>query len=324
MKRTVWCLTLVLCLLLSACGSDGDDPRQAPSFQDAAQTEETDIWLVVDGREVPAWRYLYWLSRACTAIRTEYEAAGLEPDWTAAAGTQTLAEYVKQQALSDTVLYATVENWAEQYGCWTAEDEETQAALDMGVTQEQAGELAATGRMYSQLYELFCTEGSALAPAAEELAAFAEEQGWVTYDCILVPLGEDRDAAAAKAAELFSRLNAAADRVAEFAALAAETGASPEPRTVRLGSELLSTVEKDALAPLEEGQYSGILETEQGFCILRRLKLDAAVAREAYFDALLQRAADEAQVQCSKAYEELDVAEFNRKMQEQKMQRGKK
>ena len=83
-------------------------------------------------------------------------------------------------------------------------------------------------------------------------------------------------------------------------------------------------MEKDALAPLEEGQYSGILETEQGFCILRRLKLDAAVAREAYFDALLQRAADEAQVQCSKAYEELDVAEFNRKMQEQEMQRGKK
>lgn len=309
MKHTVWCLTLVLCLLLSACGSDGDGTRQAPSFQDAAQTEETDIWLVVDGREVPAWRYLYWLSRACGAIRTEYEAAGLEPDWTAAAGTETLGEYVKQQALSDTVLYATVENWAERYGC-TAGSEETQAAPDMGVTQEQAGELAATGRMYAQLYELFCTEGSALAPAEEELAAFAQEQGWVTYDCILVPRGEDSTAAAAKAAEFFSRLNAAADRMAEFTALAAETGSPAEARTVRLGDETLSAVEEDALAPLEEGQYSGILETEQGFCILRRLKLDAAVAREAYFDALLQQAADEAQVQCAKAYEELDVAEF--------------
>ena len=323
MKRTVWCLTLVLCLLLSACGSDRDDPRQAPSFQDAAQTEETDIWLVVDGREVPAWRYLYWLSRACSAIRTEYEAAGLEPDWTAAAGTQTLAEYVKQQALSDTVLYATVENWAEQYGC-AAENAESQAAPDMGMTQEQAGELAATGQMYAQLYELFCTEGSALAPMAEDLAAFAGEQGWVTYDCILVPLGEDSAAAATKAAELFSRLNAAADRMTEFTALAAETGSSPEARTVRLGHEMLSAVEEDALAALEEGQYSGILETKAGFCILRRLKLDAAVAREAYFDALLQKAADEAQVQCSKAYEELDVAEFNRKMQEQEMERGKK
>lgn len=316
MKRTVWCLTLVLCLLLSACGSGGDDPRQAPSFQDSVQTEETDIWLVVDGREVPAWRYLYWLSRACSAIRTEYEAAGLEPDWTAPAGTETLAEYVKQQALADTVLYATVENWAERYGC-AAESEETQAAPEMGVTQEQAGELAATGRMYAQLYELFCTEGSALAPAAEELAAFAEEQGWVTYDCILVPLGEDRDAAAAKAAELFSRLNAAADRMTEFTALAAETGSPAEARTVKLGGETLSAVEEDALVSLEEGQYSGILETEQGFCILRRLKLDAAVAREAYFDALLQQAADEAHVQCAKAYEELDVAKFDRKIQEQ-------
>ncbi len=324
MKRTVWCLTLVLCLLLSACGSDGDDSRQAPSFQDAAQTEETDIWLVVDGREVPAWRYLYWLSRACSAIRTEYEVAGLEPDWTAAAEAGTLAEYVKQQALSDTVLYATVENWAEQYGCSVAESGEKQAVPDMGVTQEQAGELAATGRMYAQLYELFCTEGSVLAPAAEELAAFAEEQGWVTYDCILVPIGEDRTAAAARAAELFSRLNAAADRMAEFIALAAETGSSPEAWTVRLGGETLSAVAEDAIAPLEEGQYSGILETEEGFCILRRLKLDTAVVREPYFDALLQKAADEAQVQCSKAYEELDVAEFDRKMQEEEMTKGKK
>ncbi|MBR5470983.1 MAG: peptidylprolyl isomerase [Oscillibacter sp.] len=323
MKRMVWCLTLVLCLLLSACGSGGDGPRQAPSFQDAAQTEETDIWLVVDGREVPSWRYLYWLSRACTAIRAEYEAAGLEPDWTAAAGTETLAEYVKQQALSDTVLYATVENWAEQYGC-TAENAESQAAPDMGMTQEQADELAATGRMYAQLYELFCTEGSALAPAADELAAFAEEQGWVTYDCILVSLGEDSTAASAKAAELFSRLNAAADRMAEFGALAAETGSPAEARTVRLGDEMLSAVEEDALESLEEGQYSGILETDEGFCILRRLKLDAAVAREAYFDALLQKAADEAHVQCAKAYEELDVAEFNRKIQQQGAAKGEK
>jgi len=324
MKRTVWCLTLGLCLLLSACSSDRDDPRQAPSFQDAAQTEETDIWLVVDGREIPAWRYLYWLSRACSAIRTEYEAAGLEPDWTAAAETGTLAEYVKQQALSDTVLYATVENWAEQYGCTAVEGSEKTAEVDTGLTQEQAEELANTGRMYAQLYELFCTEGSALAPAEEELAVFADKQGWVTYERILIPVGADRDAAAAKAAELFSRLNAAADREAEFAALTTEIGSPAEARTARQGDGTLSAVEQDALAPLEEGQHSGILETEEGFCILRRLKLNVAVAREAYFDALLQKAADNAQVQCSKAYEELDVAEFDQKIREQETTKSKK
>ena len=323
MKYRIWCLTLVLCLLLSACGDSDDRPRQASLLKDVSPLEETEILLVVDGREVPAWRYLYWLGRACSSIRAEYEAAGLELDWTAAAETGTLAEYVKQQALADTVLYATVENWAEQYGCAAVENGEKTAA-DMGLTQTQAEELAATGRMYAQLYELFCTEGSSLAPAAEELTAFAEKQGWVTYDRIFVVAGEDRTAAAEKAAELFSRLNAAADQMAEFTALMAETQSPAEAQTVRLGDGTLSPAEEDALTTLEEGQYSGILEIEDGFCILRRRPPHGFAVREAYFDELLREAADEAVVQAASAYEALDVAEFDQKIREQAIQREKK
>lgn len=312
-KQMVWCLTLALCLLLSACDGSGDGPRQASLPKDTLQMEETEILLAVDGREVPAWRYLYWLRRACAAIRTEYEAAGMEPDWDAVAGSGTLAEYAKQQALEDTVLYATVENWAEQYGVSVEETEPVPA--EAGLTQEQTAELARTGRLYAQLYQLFCSEGSALAPAEEELAAFAKTQGWVTYDRIFVAAGEDRGAAAAKAAELFARLNGAADSGTEFTALVAESGGAAEPQTIRLGEGVLTSVEEDALAALEAGQYTGILETADGFCILRRLTTPVEMVQELYFDRQLQRAAEAASVQCTQAYETLDAAAVDRQLQ---------
>ena len=42
---------------------------------------------------------------------------------------------------------------------------------------------------------------------------------------------------------------------------------------------------QDAAATLEPGQFSGIIETENGFVILRRLPADRDALREAYFDS---------------------------------------
>ena len=69
----------------------------------------------MDGREVPAWRYLYWLTWGCDQLSEAYDEAGLTLDWSETVEGTDLASYVRQQALDNTVLYATVENWAEQY-----------------------------------------------------------------------------------------------------------------------------------------------------------------------------------------------------------------
>lgn len=295
---------LLLSLLLSACGGKQTSEGWDLSVPEDKMQEEA-ILLTVDGRAVPEWRYRYWLTKACTRLQEQYEAAGMEVDWAAEAEGGTLADYVKAQALADTVLYATVENWAERWGCTTPEDGgwQTSTLPELGFDPAQMKTLQAVGRQYGALCELACTEGSGLAPTREQLMAFAEEKGLLTLDRILVAAGEDRETAKARAGELFSRLNGAAEPSSAFAALAAEGDDLKGPRTV-LVSELEPQVGEAARA-LQVGQCSGILESQEGFLILRRLETDLSGLGEAYFDEQLQRAAEAAEVVLGADYEAL-------------------
>jgi len=310
MRKRIMCLTLMLCLMLTACGGRGKEtpPQSQVSLSsDSAGMEENHVLLTIDGREVPAWRYLYWLRRACETLCTEYEAAGMEVDWESRMGEETLAAYVKSKALADTALYATVENWGETHNCIPPQ-QQSSVAVKEGLSAAQAEELEQVGRLYGALYTLFCTPGSALAPTDEETAAFASENGWVGMEQILVPFGADQEAARKRAAELFSMLNAAEDPAAEFAAQAA--GDSTGIRTIHLGEKMIAETLEDALAALEEGQFSGILESEDGYSILRRVAPDMDIVKEAYFDHLLLTDAANADIRCAGAYKTLDVAAF--------------
>ena len=184
---------LLLSLLLSACGGKQiGEGRDLSVSED--NTREEPVLLTVDGRPVPAWRYRYWLTYACTRLQEQYEAAGMEVDWGAAADGGTLADYVKARALADTVLYATVENWVERWGGSAPEDggEQASALPELGFDPAQIEELQAVGRQYAALCELACTEGSELAPTPQQLAEFAEEKGILTLDRILVTEGTVR------------------------------------------------------------------------------------------------------------------------------------
>ena len=63
------------------------------------------------------------------------------------------------------------------------------------------------------------------------------------------------------------------------------------------------------------GQCSGILESDEGFSILRRLAPETAGLAEEYFDSRLQKAAAGAKTSLSEAYEQLDAASFYRKLE---------
>lgn len=343
MKKRVTALALLLCLTLTACGGEKDSQGQASFLGGAADLQEDAVLLKVDGREVPAWRYLYWLAYTCDRIRERYQKAGTTLDWATPVTGGTLADYAKDQALADTALYATVENWAEQYGCvLTEEDQKTLAAsweeqaearggedaylaalAKMGLDRTRAAELEGVGLLYGKLYALYQETGSALAPDQEELAAFAAETDSLTVDRILISAGEDREAARQRAAEIFSRLNSAADQAAEFAALAAAGDDPAGPRTLLPGDSALPDSLLDAAAELAEGQCSGILESDEGFSILRRLPADQTALRDSYFDHLLQAAAEQAVVETEPAYGTLNAAAFYQRLEDIRTQNQK-
>lgn len=309
MQTRIISLALTLCLLLTACGGrEAEDSRgRASLLAQAANIEEEEILLVVDGREVPAWRYLYWLAYLCDRMQRQYEQAELPLDWAATVSGGTLADYARDQALADAVLYATVENWAEEYGVTAETAGDTAGLPEEGLTAEQMAELEWVGQLYAALYDLYCTPDSPLAPSEEELRRFAEENGWLTVERILIPYGEDREAARDRAAEVFARINGAENQGTAFSELAGEGGTL----TLQTGDGTLSTSLEDAAAALEEGQFSGILESEEGFALLRRGKTNTEAAREAHFDALLQMAAERAEIAVTEAYRELDIPSFH-------------
>lgn len=331
-SETVKKCLLALCLLLCLCGCGGEGEGDLLLGQAAGIAEES-VLLTVDGREIPAWRYLYWLAFTCDQVQARYQEAGLTLDWGIPVTGGTMADYAKDQALADTALYATVETWAEEYGCTLTEEErgalediwrEQSAAhggesaylaelAGLGLDRERAEELAEVGLLYAKLCRLYDEENSPLTGTPDD-----EENGNIRVDRILVSAGEDREAARQQAETLFARLNVAEDQAAEFSALAAAGDDPAGPRTFRPGDGTLDPALEEAAAALEEGMCSGILESGEGFSILRRLPPETPEAEQAAetagedegFDRLLQDAAEKALVQTAAEYGRLDAAAF--------------
>ncbi len=304
MKNTI-VLALALCLLLSGCGKK--ETETGALLGQAAGLEDDTPLLTVDGREIPAWKYLYWLAADCRQLEERCEASGTALDWSASVPEGgTLADLVKADALADTVLYAVVDSWAELYGCTLTEEElgNLPKRSYPGLLESQGQVLTETGRKYAKLYALYETPGSPLAPAEGELELFQASSGQLAAERILVPAGDDRKASRQQAAALFARLNAAEDQASAFDALLAETGGGP------LAEEDWTEALRDAAGALEPGQISGIIEIDARFSILRRLPIDEGTLRAAYFDTLLQDAAAACEVQCTNAYNSLQPEAF--------------
>ena len=282
MKRCIaFCLALGAALSLTACGG-GD--TEGGLLCEASGIRPDTVLLSVDGRDVSAQRYLYWLAYACDYIADYYD-SGEGIQWGDTVSGQSLEDYAKDQALQNAALYATVETWAEDYGCTLTDEDRT--AMDrewaaraaqyggeeaylavlarMGLDRAEAEAISGDYYLYEHLYDLYCTEGSELAPAEHDLETFAQEQGYLTVDHIWLSTAAvdpaDAEAVAAcraKAEEAFSKLNGSADPAHDFAVLAAtysdETDRDQHPSgyTFTVGDGTLPAACEEAAQALEE------------------------------------------------------------------------
>lgn len=193
-KLTV--LALALCLL-AGCGRARTAENEG-LFYEATDVPPDTVLLTVDGREVTGRQYFYALATTCDAIRDACQAAHTAVEETLSGQ----SDYAASQALASVALYATVENWAERYGCeltdasrqhmdeaWAARTAEyggeahyLDALHAMGLDKASARRLAEDREAYLLLYDLYCTQGSPLHPTAAAVAAFAEQQPQPTAD----------------------------------------------------------------------------------------------------------------------------------------------
>ena len=222
-------LACLFALSLAGCGTEAANPL-----------------VTVDGREVTADQYLYWL---LTSISTAKSAGYLADDeaWEEEIEGQPTADYLKEQALEISKLYASVANHADEAGIVVTEDQRAEAEeqLDqMGAmyeayygltTQEWLDQQCISREGYLGLNDAYylvsgleesLKESGELDPTDDDIRNMIDSEGIYSCKHILLafpqhddgsdPTDEEKAATKAEADTLYSEITGAADPAAAF------------------------------------------------------------------------------------------------------------
>ena len=336
-RTTALCLALAASLTLTACGGS---TREEGILARVSGLDPEAAALSVDGREVPARQALYWLAYTCDYIAAACD--GGHPmgghggrrgpgDLRQGPGCPQRRPVRHGGELGGGLRLRPHRRGPLRHGPGVGRPGRPvrrRGRLPGGAGAHGPGPVRAEAisrdyYLYRQLYDLFRTEGSALYPAQEDLETFAREQGYLTVDHIWIstaaadPADEAAVAACrARAEEAFSKLNGSPHPPTTFAVLAetysdeTDRDQHPEGYTFALGDGTLPAACEEAASALEEGQWSGVVEAEDGFYLLLRKATDLDAVAPDYFDAMLQAAADSADISLTRAFSDLDVSRF--------------
>jgi len=336
-------------MLLSLCackpGESGESPSPsaeasasaAPIVADltkaplrfAAGVEPGDALLTVNGEKVPADIVLYWLHQDCYFLTSQYGAS--------VAG---YGDMLRDDTVSLCVSEVVLRQQAAKLGCIPT-DAQVKAARDgiaadpdtiellksgYGLTDSSIEYLALADAYYENILGAATHE-----PNEQELEQYLADQGAFCVKHILLktvddsdqPLAEDKIAEKkAQAEDLLAQLQAAEDMPAKFDELMkahSEDGglaAYPDGYVFDATASLVGGFREAALE-LEEGELSGIVETDYGYHIMLRQPLpDASKAqyRADLRSSALREQVDawvkEAEIVKADALTDLDVGDF--------------
>ncbi len=334
-------LAVLALTVLTGCGAPAPEGRETPApaglYEQASGIAPDAVLLTVAGREVPAWRYLYWLTYHCDYLREAMDAEGLELDWSREREDgRTTAQYVKDQARDTAVLYAVVETFAEEYDCgliggdvlerewqtlcakYGGEDRCLGELAWMGLTRAEADAFTADYCRYGRLQDLARTPESALAPRSAELTAFGKEHGYITAEILTISTQNTDEAALAERRERIGqvrkKLSESADPAGSLPGLAETFGGTAETVTFIPGDGRADEAAERAAQSLAEGTWSEAVEVPGGLSVVLRRPLDTAALSADWLDACLQEAAAGAEITAGRDYDAIDPAEFYEKL----------
>ena len=345
MKRFA-ALFLALCMALTAtaCSPKEEETPKGPDVLSQVSGLDADaVMLTVDGREVTNQMYLYWLAYTMESLSASM------PGWVDDAGllkwdemadeNLTVEDVVRQETLNTAKMYMVVENWAEDYDITLTEDEtaiidqdlDTYAQQlggqemydaylwDQGLTADLNRRLTHTYYLYSKFHEAAMEPGSPLYIEDEVLYQYdGITPDTVLVDHILLTKGDDAAANAeayAAMEKILEMLGQAGDSAASvFSYVADQVSQDPGRSSFPYGYLVTEDADflpefKEAALSLEEGQYSGIVETDAGYHILLRRPIRQYVADD-YLSELITVAMDNAEVTYGEAYDALDIRQF--------------
>ncbi len=356
-------LALVIVLgMLTGCGSSSGDSSAADDSSttdtvlaalDAAAREDVvsyltdeamksdDVAMTVNGEEVSAGFYLYWVAYVMTSL----ESSGLTADMldSQLMGDQTVSEYLLDVGKSYSTYYYVMEQMAAEEGLTLddSEEEETQSYVDsldaaMLLYYASSAEVQETVyRQYllgSKLQETLYGEGGELEPTEEDIEAYAEES-YYTCRYILFPL-TDGDGNELDSDEQLENCKAVYEELQEVSAEdleetfqqyqeeynTTENGADGNTDRYTFSSGTVVSGFEDTTSELGENELGMTEEaTSYGYFIILRLPLEVdddllSEMESDYisemFNSVIQESIDGAEVALSDEMENLDVTAF--------------
>lgn len=355
MKQRLLALLLAAGLVLSmaACGDPASDSSSAPSAdpsstsseeivadltQDllpfAAGMEASDTALTVNGQEVPADLFLYWLALNCAYFQQNY---GLPLDGS-------YGNAVLQDSLTMTAYYVIMEQKVLEEGCPLTDEQRSEIQAEMvadgqetydnrkllfNLTDETMEFIYSVSDYYDNLLHTLTS-----APTQDELNQYVYQAKHIlllTVDMGGTPTVQDgayvypsldEETIAEKKAladDLLSQLRSSDDPEALFDELMNEysedTGleSNPDGYTTTVG-QMVPAFEETALS-LEFGEISDVVESSYGYHIILRGEVEdldsyADQYRQSLLDARIDQWLEDAEVTPVEAIENLDVANF--------------
>lgn len=330
---------------LAGCGADTAPGENATGdiIQQTAGVPADTVVMTIDGQEITAETYLYWVAYSADyLVNYYYGTTGL--DWS----DESLPDYLATNALDAISLYTQAALYAGEEGITLNETEQANLEEDIQATMDQVGgEEAYTQRLkqsaitpegfrsllgqfylYSALLDRLYGPEGAQPVTDEEIQSYIDENGIYRAKHILLLTKDmttgqalDEETVAQKKAQIDDMLSQLRESTAPqtlFDELMNEysedTGlaTNPDGYTTQTGA-MVSAFEDTALS-LDIGEISDVVESEYGYHIILRLAVDpddywSTVASSKLDDQLYQRM-DEQSVEYTDAYSSLDLEAF--------------
>lgn len=235
-------LSALLVVGISASGILTNGHRTDGLFYQASGIRPDAELLTVNGETIDAEEYLYWLAYDCEYLA--YNVQDLDFDAELSEG-MTYGAYAKQDALETVKLYRrgspvakrgnvtlsdadreALENQRQQYITYYGSQEAYSKQIQgMGVSEAMFDAISRGYYLYAGVRQAFCTPGSALYPAQEDIDALARQKGYATSLLLYWPLdGQDDDNTRLAAESFAQQLRDAQDVTAAYLDLAGQLG----------------------------------------------------------------------------------------------------
>lgn len=364
MKKTKLLAGLLALTLLASCTPKTQEEDHSDDLcWQAAGIRSDYALLTVNGEEVPAEEYLFWLANAVAIQQQYYGGPNTDEQWAAQ------AETLKEQALETTKLYRVVQAKAAQVGAVLSDEQKQEAADQIDTAIEMYGgeeaylefldSMCVSRELFEQLNAVYFLNEALMTKLQETgdiqvgeaerdafVTDFMEENGIYGVKHILISTrrtledgsyeefsDEEKAEALARIQGYLAEIRAAGDTEATFDALMKEhsedgrdesTGELyyPNGYTMAYAGQMVPEFEEAALA-LEVGEVSDVVTTTYGYHIILRIPADEATIR-AYatddvlaavkLDDMTKQWVEEAQVETTQAYDELNPQDFMAKL----------